>query len=179
MTEHDTLRNLPSKVRVKIDEVGKVSVEQGIKKPLFVLRVTAHSDVSCGHTDLATCQEVRRNLCTDYIFTLSNGFIITVWGFSIKQYDRSFNVASFELFGQKESISFAKDFNLLIQVGAYNSDVVSGRVTLYKGTSGSIGYEMTKLSDFELSKSGTVYKDETSRIVYNKARHAKELLLHR
>lgn len=109
-----------------------------------------------------------------YSFELQNGFVIGVHAFKINELGKDFSSVEFTIFGVRETFGLVDGFTLVFCVSKYTSDTVGGSIyveEMYENRDSS-----TKLGDFTLSKSGTLYKGEYTNVVYDSARFSKELI---
>ena len=173
--------NIVSGVYIK-DPDYKVIIE----RPLFSVGVyKSGEDFRISESqELVTCTKVSRGPVCDYVFEFANGFAIGIRSFRVQINYADYSFAWFKLFGVEESLGFEANltFSVDLVILEYEPDYIRGRVMVTNEFSDTQDYQNGyvrpwELGDFELRRTGTVYKGESSDIVYDRVRYAKELVL--
>ena len=114
----------------------------------------------------------RKSFC----FEFDNGFVVGIHQFETSAY-MEFTTVSFSLFGEKETFSYGTSFNVAVRVYEVTADKVRGAVFVTAEFADTQPSKARNLGDFELSRSGTVYKGVVTSAVQDMARYSKELVL--
>lgn len=137
-----------------------------------------------GAQDQVTCTKVPHGQVCDYVFEFANEFTIAICSFRAQINYGDYSFAWFKLFGVEESLGFEANlsFSVALVIYEYEPDYIRGQVMVTNEFSDTQDYQNGyvrpwKLGDFELRRTGTVYKGVSSDVVYNRVRYVKERVL--
>lgn len=161
-----------------------VKQKQGQKRISFGIDELGRPFAFSGDKKVVTFSKSKSNggNGNDYAFEFDNGFVIGVFNYTFVKYLNEFLSVYFSLFGVNESFSYERELSLQIEISEYSQDIIKGRVLVIYDTQEGWpnDYKVTTVANdigsFELRRDGSVYKGESSDIVYDKARYEKELM---
>lgn len=147
------------------------------ERVLFSAGVNKDGKIYIGNPVLVSGRHQVSALGYDFVFEFANGFVVPIRLFTVRACYSDFQTVSFHLLGHNETFTFRDDFFLSLRVTGYSGCYVSGFVLMERTVADTAQTPGVRVGDFELSRSGTVYKGERLPIVYNKVRYTKELML--